>query len=31
MARRETYNYTYRVGRRIAHRGITSNPERRAR
>lgn len=29
MARRDTYNYTYRVGRRIAHRGITSNPERR--
>ena len=29
MARRDTYNYTYRVGRRIAHRGITNNPTRR--
>ena len=31
MARRDTYNYTYRVGRRIAHRGITNNPARRER
>ena len=31
MAKRNTYNYTYRVGRRIAHRGITNNPARRER
>lgn len=31
MPKRDTYNYTYRVGRRIAHRGITSNPARRER
>ena len=29
MVTRRTYNYTYRVGRRIAHRGITNNPVRR--
>ena len=29
MAARNTYSYTYRVGRRIAHRGITNNPIRR--
>ena len=26
---RSTYNYTFRVGRRISHRGITNNPARR--
>ena len=31
MVARNTYNYTYRVGRRIAHRGITNNPARRER
>ena len=31
MAPRNTYNYTYRVGRRISHRGITNNPARRER
>lgn len=31
MAARNTFNYTYRVGRRISHRGITSNPARRER
>ena len=31
MAKRDTYNYTYRVGRRISHRGITNNPARRER
>ena len=31
MAARNTYNYTYRVGRKIAHRGITNNPARRER
>ena len=29
--RRNTYNYTYRVGRRVARRGITNNPKRRER
>lgn len=29
MARRNVYNYTYRVGRRVSHRGITNNPARR--
>ena len=29
MARRNTYNYTFRVGRKISHRGITNNPRRR--
>ena len=27
--RRNTYNYTFRVGRRVARRGITNNPKRR--
>ena len=31
MAKRDTYNYTYRVGRRVSHRGITNNPSRRER
>lgn len=31
MATRNTYNYTYRVGRRVSHRGITNNPARRER
>lgn len=31
MAKRDTYNYTYRVGRRVSHRGITNNPARRER
>ena len=31
MPARTTYNYTYRVGGRIAHRGITNNPARRER
>ena len=31
MASRNTYNYTYRVGRRVSHRGITGNPDRRER
>lgn len=29
MPKRDTYNYTYRVGRKVSHRGITNNPERR--
>ena len=29
MARRNTYNYTFRVGRKVSHRGITKNPKRR--
>ena len=29
MAKRDSYNYTYRVGRRVSHRGITINPSRR--
>lgn len=28
---RSTYNYTFRVGRRISHRGITNDPSRRER
>ena len=28
---RDTYNYTYRVGRRVSHRGITNDPSRRER
>ena len=28
---RDTYNYTYRVGRKVSHRGITNNPARRER
>ena len=31
MATRDTYNYTYRNGRKISHRGITNNPARRER
>ena len=31
MAKRDTYNYTYRVGRLISRRGITNNPARRER
>lgn len=31
MAPRNTYNYTYRVGRRVSHQGITNNPARRER
>ena len=30
MARR-TYNYTFRVGRKVSHRGITNDPARRER
>ena len=29
MTKRDTYNYTYRVGRNVSHRGITNNPKRR--
>ena len=29
MSERDTYNYTYRVGRKVSHRGITNDPERR--
>lgn len=29
MAKRDTYNYTFRNGRKVSHRGITNNPERR--
>jgi predicted GIY-YIG superfamily endonuclease len=28
---KNTYNYTYRVGRKVSHRGITNNPARRER
>ena len=28
MPRRNTYNYTFRVGREVAHRGTTNNPKR---
>ena len=31
MPRRNTYNYTFRVGRKVSHRGITNNPGRRER
>ena len=31
MTKRNTFNYTYRVGRKVSHRGITNNPERRER
>ena len=31
MARRRTYDYTFRKDRLITHRGVTDNPERRAR
>ena len=29
MPRRNTYNYTFRVGRKVSHRGTTNNPKRR--
>ncbi|MCZ0942666.1 MAG: GIY-YIG nuclease family protein [Gammaproteobacteria bacterium] len=29
MAKRNTYNYTFRVRRKVSHRGITNNPARR--
>ena len=29
MAIRDTYNYTYRMGRKVSHRGITNDPARR--
>ena len=29
MPRRDTFNYAYRVGRKVSHRGITNNPKRR--
>ena len=29
--KRDTYNYTYRVGRKVSHRGITNDPARRDR
>ena len=28
---RDTYNYTFRVGRKVSHRGITNDPARRER
>ena len=28
---RDTYNYTYRMGRKVSHRGITNDPARRER
>ena len=31
MPRRSTYNYAFRVGRKVSHRGITNNPSRRER
>ena len=31
MAKRDTYNYTLRDGRKVVHRGITNDPERRER
>ena len=31
IAQHDTYNYTYRLGRRLSHRGITNNPARRER
>ena len=31
MATRGTYNYTYWMGRKISHRGITKDPARRER
>ena len=27
--RRNTYNYTFRVGKKVSHRGVTNNPKRR--
>ena len=29
MASRNKWNYTYRVGRRVSHRGVINNPARR--
>lgn len=29
MPKRDTYNYTYRKGHKVSHRGITNNPDRR--
>lgn len=29
MPRRNAYNYTFRVGREVSHRGVTNNPKRR--
>ena len=29
MPKHDTYNYTYREGREVSHRGITNDPERR--
>ena len=29
MPKRDTYNYDFRVGRKVSRRGITNNPERR--
>ena len=29
MPKRDAYNYTYRVGRNVSHRGVTNNPKRR--
>ena len=26
MAPRNTWNYTFRVGRKVSHRGVTNNP-----
>ena len=31
MEPRDTWTYTFRVGRRVAHRGITNDPARRER
>lgn len=31
MPKRDTYNYTYRKGHKVSHRGITINPARRER
>ena len=31
MPKRDTWNYTFRVGRKVSHRGISGNPERRER
>ena len=31
MPERNTYNYTYRVGGKVSHRGITNDPSRRQR
>ena len=31
MAKRDTYNYEYRVGRKVSRRGVTNDPARRER